>query len=335
MMSVGPLPVVNKPSVHVAQFYSSEDALAQRVCDFLYDALRAGGVAVVVSTPSRWTAIADRLGALGIDTVSALDDGKVVCLEASVTLGRISVGGRPDRGLFRAVIGTAVPRPRAAGRPVHVYGEMVDLLWQSGQVSSALELEALWNELHHEQPFSLFCSYRSELLSDEDYADVFEDICSSHSAIVRERTDGTQRGPADLTEAWRAFPADSRSPLAARRFVVESLQDWGGEQLLGDAGLVVTELATNAVKHARTAFRVTVAPIDDRVRVSVRDAGTDKWMPSARALNAAPVPGVSSARGLGLIAAVADKWGMRPLDDGKIVWADLPRQERPAPRTLT
>ncbi|HXW79093.1 MAG TPA: MEDS domain-containing protein [Acidimicrobiales bacterium] len=326
-MPVGPLAAALPPRDHVAQFYSSDEALAQRAGDFLLDALQTGGVAVVVATPPRRAAIEDWLGAAGVDIPFALDAGTVLCFDASETLGRMVVDGRLDRGLFWDVIGEAVQPSSNVGLPVHVYGEMVDLLWQSGQVSSALELEALWNELQQAQSFSLFCSYRSELLSDEDCADLFEEVCWSHSAIVTGPTDRVQRGRAGLTEASRAFPADPRSPLAARRFVIESLQDWAADQLLGDAGLVATELATNAVKHARTAFRVTVVPIDDRVRVSVRDAGMDRWMPSVRALNAGPAPALDAARGLGLIAAVAAKWGMRPLDNGKVVWADLARPE--------
>jgi MEDS: MEthanogen/methylotroph, DcmR Sensory domain/Histidine kinase-like ATPase domain len=336
-MPVGFLPAANTPHGHTAQFYNSEEELAQNAADYLYDALHAGGAAVIVSTPTRRAAIEALLTGAGVDVQAALGNGTVLGLDAAQTLGRFVVGGRPDRGLFRAVIGTLIRQARTTGGPVHVYGEMVDLLWQAGQVSSALDLEALWNELHRQLTFSLLCSYRSEFLADEDYADLFEELCWSHSAIMRDQapTGSTQRGRSEPTETSRAFALDPRSPFAARRFVVDNLTGWANDGLLGDASLVVTELATNAVKHARSAFTVTVAPIDDRLRVSVRDAGTDRWMPSERALNGKQASGVSSARGLGLIAAVATKWGMRPLESGKVVWADLARQQRPASRMAT
>ena len=328
-MRVGFQPAAIARHDHVAKFYSRDDELAQSVAAYLYDALQAGGGGVIVAAPPRRAAIAGLLTAVGVDVDDAIGNGTVLCLDAGETLSRFVVGGRPDPDLFRAVIGTVTRQSVGAGRPVHVYGEMVDLLWQAGQVSSALELEALWNELHREVSFSLLCSYRSEFLSDEDYADVFEELCWSHSAIMREAVDATQLGRGTPTEAARGFPADARSPLAARRFVLENLQGWADDELLGDAGLVATELATNAVKHARSAFTVTVVPVDDRVRVSVRDAGMDQWMPRARALTAVPAPAFGSARGLGLIAAVAAKWGMLPLDNGKVVWADLARKTPP------
>ncbi len=328
-MRVGFQPAAIARHDHVAKFYSRDDQLAQSVAGYLYDALQTGGGGVIVATPPRRAAIADRLAAVGVDVECALDDGPVLCLDAAETLSRFLASGRPDPGLFQAVIGTAIRQSVGAGRPVYVYGEMVDLLWQAGQVSSALELEALWNDLHRQVSFSLLCSYRSEFLSDEDYADVFEELCWSHSAIMREPIDATQPGRGTPTESARGFPADVRSPLAARRFVLENLQGWADDELLGDAGLVATELATNAVKHARSAFTVTVVPVDDRIRVSVRDAGMDQWMPRARALTAGPAPAFGSARGLGLIAALAAKWGMRPLDNGKVVWADLARKTPP------
>ena len=290
-MPVSPLQAAIAPRDHVAEFYGRDDELVRSVVGFLVDVLQAGGAAVVVSTPTRRAAIEDRLTAAGVDVASAQSDRTVVSLDAAETLDRFVIGGRPNARLFRAVIGTTISQSGTSGRPVHVYGEMVDLLWQAGQVSSALELEALWNDLHRELSFSLFCSYRSEFLSDEDYADVFEELCWSHSAIIREPAGAAPTERGRPTEASRAFPADSRSPFAARRFVVENLQGWGGSKLLGDAGLVVTELATNAVKHARSAFTVTVVPVDDHVRVSVRDAGTDRWMPSGRALTAGPSSG--------------------------------------------
>jgi anti-sigma regulatory factor (Ser/Thr protein kinase) len=330
-MPFGLLPAAIAPHDHLAQFSSCEDELAQSAAGYLYEGLQAGGAVVIVATPSRRAAIEGRLTAAGIDVPSALDEGRVLCLDAGEALDRFIVGGRPDRSLFRALIGSAVRRSGTTGWTVHVYGEMVDLLWRAGHVSCALELEALWNDLQEEVPFSLLCSYRSEFLLDEDCADVFEELCWSHSAIMRERTDGDagQTGRVEPTEASRAFPPDSRSPCAARRFVIENLRGWADDRLLGDAGLVATELATNAVLHGRSAFTVTVAAVDDSLRVSVRDAGTEGWAPSGRALNAGEALGLGTGRGLALIAALAARCGMRPLDNGNIVWADLSWQRKP------
>jgi hypothetical protein len=81
-------------------------------------------------------------------------------LDADATLSALLVDGEPDRDLFRSVIGTLLSDlvSRNPGG-VAVYGEMVGLLWSRGRVSAAMRLEALWNELQRELPFSLLCGY--------------------------------------------------------------------------------------------------------------------------------------------------------------------------------
>ena len=77
---------------------------------------------------------------------------------------------------------------------------------------------------------------------------------------------------------------------------------------------VVTELATNAVIHGHTmrGSRVLVAYhlADDLLRVEVRDA-------------ASGMPCVGLGRGLQIVAALADDWGVTPRVIGKSVWAEI------------
>ena len=51
-----------------------------------------------------------------------------------------------------------------------------------------------------------------------------------------------------------------------------TLNAWGAGDLAGDVALVVTELAANAIVHARSAFTVILSVHDDVLRISVRDA---------------------------------------------------------------
>jgi anti-sigma regulatory factor (Ser/Thr protein kinase) len=118
-------------------------------------------------------------------------------------------------------------------------------------------------------------------------------------------------------EAARSFSRSDRAPRDARHFVVDTLQQWGEAALAYDAAMVVTELATNAVVHARTGFTVTVSPIADAIRISVRD-GRPAPGPDIGALL---VP--AAGHGLGLVAAVARHWAAEALPDGKRVWAEI------------
>jgi anti-sigma regulatory factor (Ser/Thr protein kinase) len=82
--------------------------------------------------------------------------------------------------------------------------------------------------------------------------------------------------------------------------------------------LLVSELATNAVVHARTPFRVTVKMRSDLVRVEVSDqAAGDLPVPSDVA------PDVEGGRGLLFVDWLADRWGYSATAGGKTVWFEL------------
>jgi anti-sigma regulatory factor (Ser/Thr protein kinase) len=81
--------------------------------------------------------------------------------------------------------------------------------------------------------------------------------------------------------------------------------------------VLVDELVTNAVLHARTDAEL-VATVDGHVaRVQVRDASTHLPAPRFYATNSA------TGRGLHLIEALARRWGVDEVPGGKIVWFEL------------
>jgi anti-sigma regulatory factor (Ser/Thr protein kinase) len=136
-------------------------------------------------------------------------------------------------------------------------------------------------------------------------------VCHLHTSVLGAR-DG--RYP-DSSSAH--FGSEREAPGEARHYVADVLTRWGeSATLLEDAKLVVTELAANAVVHARSAFSVEVRRHEAAVRVSVRDASRVK--PTVRQDDMA-----ASGRGLRLVDAIAASWGVEIADDGKTVWAEL------------
>jgi hypothetical protein len=123
--------------------------------------------------------------------------------------------------------------------------------------------------------------------------------------------------------AVRTFDLSRDAPAAARHFAVRALQRWGIADLADDVALVVTELAANAVRHARSGFTVVLSSRPSRsdvVRVSVRDASP---LPPSGA--AGPVLPVTPLHGLGAVNAMASRWGVESLGSaGKTVWVELP-----------
>jgi anti-sigma regulatory factor (Ser/Thr protein kinase) len=89
------------------------------------------------------------------------------------------------------------------------------------------------------------------------------------------------------------------------------------DDVLDDAVLVVSELATNAVLHTDGAYRVHVELNDADVLVAVSDTGGGR----VAADRAAPT--AVSGRGLQIVEAVSSSWGCRADGAGKTVWARL------------
>jgi anti-sigma regulatory factor (Ser/Thr protein kinase) len=118
--------------------------------------------------------------------------------------------------------------------------------------------------------------------------------------------------------AVQSFAPDVATIATARRWVEDTLAAWGADDLSWTAMLLVTELSTNAVLHAATAYRVSLNQRDDgTIRIGVSDGSPRK--PRARDYGVDATTG----RGLGLVGSLAAAWGTSSLPDGKTVWCDL------------
>lgn len=242
-------------------------------------------------------------------------------LDAAATMAAFMAAGEIDGDSFRRVIGSVLREGAQTGRPVRAFGEMVSLLWEAGDVLGAIELERSWNDLGGELHFSLLCAYRRASVASAEHAQAFRQVCDLHSRVL-EAPNGCEEQapmrPVTGTQVSSQFPAELDAPAAARHFLAEALRRWGHrDPLLHDAELVVSELATNAVVHARSPFSVVGRSDGSEVRVSVRDAS--RFEPTLRDRG----PTAVSGRGLPLVAAVARNWGVEVAPHGKTVWAEL------------
>ncbi|MFF6785519.1 ATP-binding protein [Streptomyces sp. NPDC012510] len=125
-----------------------------------------------------------------------------------------------------------------------------------------------------------------------------------------------------FTKWCRAFPGLPDQVAEARHFVAALLQE---RSVADDAVLIVSELATNAVRHTLSGsaggwFLVVVAFREDCVRLEVVDQGGDR-APLMRDAASQDLGG----RGLVLVSACAKDWGVKDLPNGRAVWADLVR----------
>jgi Signal transduction histidine kinase len=113
----------------------------------------------------------------------------------------------------------------------------------------------------------------------------------------------------------RTFPSAPVSIPQARRYTMNALTGVAPE-VAEVATLLVSELATNSVRHAATEFTVSIDRDPDGIRIAVTDAGDAQ--PRLRS----PGPLEHSGRGLQIVSALADDWGVTEMVDrpGKTVW---------------
>lgn len=111
-----------------------------------------------------------------------------------------------------------------------------------------------------------------------------------------------------------AYDPDPRSPGLVRAAARGCLGGEVGEDELDLVLLAISELATNAVRHARSTFEVRLGHDGACVRFEIDD--DDATVPSPRR----PEPTDVSGRGLLLVGTIADAWGIEPRPPGKTVW---------------
>lgn len=296
---------------HVVQFYDRDEDLLGVVGGYLAASLLEGDAVIVMAAPSHCDMFRGALVAAGVDVEAAEGVGALLFVDAAEIASRLMADGRLDVGVFDDVVAGPVRRAAMDGRPVRVYGEIVAVMWEVGDVAGAIELERLWNALGDQIPFALFCAYPSKLISGTDVAVSFAEVCRLHSQVVEAGLAPT------MAEATQSFDWSLRGPRLARSFVTEVLQRWDRHDLVDDVAMVVSELATNAVVHAGSDFTVGLWRWDGRIRLEVIDSSSEA--PQLQE------PGVAATikHGLYLVDAIALRWGHAVAPGGKVVWAEI------------
>ncbi|GMU05294.1 hypothetical protein ASNO1_15470 [Corallococcus caeni] len=182
-----PAPRLSPPAKgdHHVQFYEAPAFLFDVVARFLVTGFQVGEPAVVIATEANLSGIKAQLNAMGFEVEPALEDGRLVLLDARDTLARFMVGGLPDWSRFQQVIGAVLDRSHraAGGRKVRAYGEMVDLLLRDQNPQAALLLEEQWNELGRSYSFSVLCAYALGGFQTQEDARTFHQVCAAHSHV--------------------------------------------------------------------------------------------------------------------------------------------------------
>ncbi len=127
-------------------------------------------------------------------------------------------------------------------------------------------------------------------------------------------------GPSGTERILRlALPSDASAVRMARQITRDALATWHLAQLEETAVLLVSELVTNAVRHAADtgAVGLELASTGTHLRVEIQD-GDPSWRQMDSVADCD-----ESGYGFLLVDSLADRWGLRRVCAGKAVWAEL------------
>jgi hypothetical protein len=169
------------PRGHIVFPYTDDTQLADAVALFASAGLHKGDAVVLVMSSSHGEPIRRRLREQGHNPEELEATGQLVCEDARALLSTFLFDGIIDELKFKTRLGKIISTAKSAGghrRSVRVFGEMVDLLWESNP-QATLRLEELWNGVIEAFSVPLLCAYSLAGTKPERFPD-FLFACHSH-----------------------------------------------------------------------------------------------------------------------------------------------------------
>ena len=174
------------PRDHIVQLYQDQDFLNRAVCRFAAAALANGEGLILVPTSAHWNAFRPRLEAAGVDVKAVQDRGQLTVVDADELLPSFMRGAMPDAPVFLGLATEVITRARGAGQypKVRWWGEMVNVLWERGDVAGSMSLEDLFDQLGHEQGVAIFCSFVMDNFNGEVHTRMLPRLAENHSHLI-------------------------------------------------------------------------------------------------------------------------------------------------------
>ena len=174
------------PHDHIVQLYQDQDFLNRAVCQFVGAGLANGAAIILFPTLTHWNAFRARLEGEGVDVTSAQERGQLTVVDANEFLPRLMRDAMPDPRAFADVIGDIFGQARAGGnyQTVRAWGELVDILWERGDVAASMNLEDLFDQLNKKIGIAMFCSYLTDNFNGDVHAHMLPRLGTNHSHLI-------------------------------------------------------------------------------------------------------------------------------------------------------
>jgi hypothetical protein len=174
------------PGGHVVQLYQDDGFFGDAVSHFAASGLAQGDAVILVATGAHWELLADCLSGKGLDVVALRRHGQLLLLDADATLPTFLVESLPDAPTFKALARATIAQARTGSQSGRVrwWGEMVNVLFVTGNGRGSTRLEELFDEVAHEEAIAIFCSFLMDPLDANMYAGPLQAVCGTHAHLI-------------------------------------------------------------------------------------------------------------------------------------------------------
>jgi hypothetical protein len=174
------------PRDHIVQLYQDQTFLNRAVCRFAAAAIANGEGIILVPTVAHWEAFHPRLAAEGVDVEAAQAQGQLTVVDADQLLPQFMRDGMPDAPVFLGLAADVIAKARGGGRYQRVrwWGEMVNVLWERGDVAASMNLEDQFDRLAQEHEIAIFCSFVMDNFNGEVHTRMLPRLGQNHSHLI-------------------------------------------------------------------------------------------------------------------------------------------------------
>jgi hypothetical protein len=177
------------------QLFDAARSRADATARYVAEGCDAGDHSIVIAKAAHWELIADQLEKRGYPARAAAP-AQLRFIDAHSTLRRMRKRGIFVRTAARDVIQEILDEATAVGRPLRIYGEIVDILAEEGSFNEAVEVEHAWNTVLRGRNARLLCGYTAAHFVDPRQASWLRSICGHHAEVATH--------PADTLGTWLA-----------------------------------------------------------------------------------------------------------------------------------
>jgi len=174
------------PDGHVVQLYQDDGFFGDAVSHFAASGLAQGDAVILVATGAHWELLADCLSGKGLDVVALRRHGQLLLLDADATLPTFLVDTLPDAPTFKALARATIAQARTGSQSGRVrwWGEMVNVLFVTGNGRGSTRLEELFDEVAHEEAIAIFCSLLMDPFDAKMYEGPLQAVCGTHAHLI-------------------------------------------------------------------------------------------------------------------------------------------------------